>query len=129
MAQHRQSDRGQGRYAGRGPKGYRRDDNRIREDVSEELTQHGDIDASEITVEVRNGEVILTGTVPDRQSKRLAEDIAERSSGVREVQNQLRVGSVSEESSSRAGAGGMSGSESGREQSARTGTKSGTTST
>ena len=38
-----------------------------------------------------NGEVTLTGTVDDRQAKRLAEDIAESVSGVREVHNQIRV--------------------------------------
>jgi osmotically-inducible protein OsmY len=36
------------------------------------LTQHSEIDACDITVEVGNGEVVLTGTVPDRRSKRLA---------------------------------------------------------
>jgi hypothetical protein len=43
-------------------------------------------------VRVSNAEVTLTGTVRDRQDKRLAEDLAEPVSGVREVHNQLRVG-------------------------------------
>ena len=55
------------------------------------LTQDPDIDAINITVEVQGGEVTLKGTVPDRESKRRAEDLAESSSGVKEVQNQLRV--------------------------------------
>jgi hypothetical protein len=50
-----------------------------------------DIDASEITIEVKNGEVTLTGTVNSREEKRHAEAIAEQSPGVREVQNHLRV--------------------------------------
>ncbi len=35
--------------------------------------------------------MILTGTVEDRQAKRLAEDIVERCPGVKDVQNQIRV--------------------------------------
>jgi osmotically-inducible protein OsmY len=80
-----------GRFSGRGPKGYRRSDDRIREDVSEELTRHPEIDASEIDVQVQNGEVTLTGKVEDRHQKRLAEDLAERCSGVNDVHNQLKV--------------------------------------
>jgi osmotically-inducible protein OsmY len=80
-----------GRFYGRGPKGYRRSDDRIREDVSEELYRHPDIDASEIEVQAQNGEVTLTGKVEDRHQKRLAEELAERCSGVTDVHNQLKV--------------------------------------
>jgi osmotically-inducible protein OsmY len=80
-----------GRFTGRGPKGYRRSDDRIREEVSEELTRHPEIDASEIEVKAESGEVTLTGKVGDRHQKRLAEDIAERCSGVNDVHNQLKV--------------------------------------
>ena len=80
-----------GRHFGRGPKGYSRSDERLTEDLNERLTQHPDIDASEIEVNVRNGEVTLTGTVDDRQTKRMIEDLAEEVSGVREVHNQIRV--------------------------------------
>jgi len=80
-----------GHYSGRGPKGWQRSDERIREDVSERLSDHPHIDASEIEVTVNNGEIALSGTVEDRQAKRLAEDIAESVSGVREVHNQIRV--------------------------------------
>lgn len=67
-----------GRHAGRGPEGYQRSDERIREEIDERLTHHGDMDATEIDVQVQSGEVTLTGTVADRQAKRLAEDIAGR---------------------------------------------------
>jgi hypothetical protein len=80
-----------GPHAGRGPKGWQRSDERIREDVSERLADHPDIDASEIEVQVNNGEVTLSGTVDQRLNKRLAEDIAEGVSGVRDVHNQIRV--------------------------------------
>ena len=80
-----------GRYAGRGPKGYQRSDDRIREEICDRLTEDGEVDASEIEVSVQNGEVTLEGAVLDRQMKRDAEDCAERVSGVREVNNRLRV--------------------------------------
>ncbi len=85
---------GSGPHSGRGPKGYRRADDRICEDVCEALTQHGDIDASEVEVRVEQGEVILSGMVEDRRQKRLAEDLAERCSGVQDVRNELRVSST-----------------------------------
>ena len=83
--------RSSGGYAGRGPKGYRRSDERIREEISDQFMDNDELDASEIEVMVVEGVVTLSGTVPDRQSKRLAEDIAENGSGVRDVMNQLKV--------------------------------------
>jgi hypothetical protein len=80
-----------GQFTGHGPKGYRRSDERIHEDVNEALAQHGELDAREIEVKVQNGEVTLSGTVTERQFKRLAEDLAERCSGVHDVHNQIRV--------------------------------------
>jgi osmotically-inducible protein OsmY len=78
-------------YAGRGPKGYKRSDDRIREDVSEVLTRSHDVDASNIEVTVNDGIVVLSGTVDDRHAKRMAEDLAQDVSGVRDVENQIRV--------------------------------------
>jgi len=80
-----------GTHAGKGPKGYQRTDERIREDVCVRLTDHPEIDASEVEVRVDGGEVTLSGTVEDRRVKRLAEDVTHSVSGVRDVHNQLRV--------------------------------------
>ena len=80
-----------GPYAGRGPRGYQRSDERIREDVCDRMCEHGGLDASDIEVRVNNAEVTLVGTVRERQDKRLAEDLADQVSGVREVHNQIRV--------------------------------------
>lgn len=80
-----------GRFTGRGPKGYTRSDERIREDVSDRLEQHGEIDATEIEVRVSNGEVTLEGTVEDRWMKRMAEDVVEDCPGVKQVNNRIRV--------------------------------------
>lgn len=71
--------------------GYRRSDDRIREEVCERLTQHGRIDPRGIDLEVVDGEVILKGRVKDRQTKRMAEDIALLVSGVVDVRNELRL--------------------------------------
>lgn len=80
-----------GPHTGRGPRGYRRSDDRIFEDVCERLSRHGQIDASDITVKVDDGEVSLTGTVDNRRTKRMVEDVAESVNGVRDVRNELRV--------------------------------------
>jgi len=94
--------RNRGRFTGRGPKGYIRSDDRIREDVSDRLEQHGEIDATEIEVRVSSGEVTLEGTVEDRRTKRMAEDLVESCPGVKEVHNRLRVqGSSAQSTSSR----------------------------
>ncbi len=80
-----------GQFTGRGPKGYTRSDDRIREDVCDRLEQHGEIDASEIEVRVSNSEVTLEGTVEDRWMKRMAEDLVEDCPGVKNVDNRIRV--------------------------------------
>jgi osmotically-inducible protein OsmY len=76
---------------GRGPKNYTRSDERIREDINDRLTDYDYIDASDIDVNVQNSEVILTGIVDSRYEKRMAEDVAEKVSGVSNVENRLRV--------------------------------------
>lgn len=80
-----------GAYVGRGPKGHRRTDQRLYEDVCDALTRDPHVDASDIDVTVEDGEVTLKGAVTDRFQKRQAEHCAERVSGVRDVHNRLRV--------------------------------------
>lgn len=81
----------QGEYRGRGPKNYTRSDERIREDVNDRLSDDSWLDASEIEVQVSKCEVTLTGMVNSREDRRRAEDIAEQVSGVKHVQNNLRI--------------------------------------
>jgi hypothetical protein len=85
------SEHRRGRFYGLGPKGYRRSDERIREEISDRLMMHPDIDASDIEVLVSRGVVTLTGTAEDRHEKRLADLIAEDVVGVDDVENQLKV--------------------------------------
>lgn len=79
------------RYRGYGPKNYKRSDERIREDVSDRLSDDPYVNAEEIEVLVSNSEVTLSGTADDREQRRRAEVVAERISGVSHVQNNLRV--------------------------------------
>jgi len=83
--------RAEPKHRGKGPKGFIRTDERIREDINCRLTDDAYVDASDVEVTVSNGEVTLTGTVPDKSSKRRAEDISELVSGVSNVENRLRV--------------------------------------
>jgi osmotically-inducible protein OsmY len=80
-----------GPMSGRGPEGYQRSDERIKEDVCERLSHHGQLDASKVRINVQNGEVTLEGEVESRGAKRMAEDAVDSVSGVRDVHNQLRV--------------------------------------
>jgi hypothetical protein len=78
------------KMTGRGPKGYKRSDERIREDVSERIARSS-IDADEVEVKVESAEVTLTGFVASRWDKRMLEDIAEDVFGVEEVHNHLKL--------------------------------------
>lgn len=80
-----------GPFTGVGPKGYRRKDERILDDINERLTRHGQVDASNISVEVSEGMVTLNGMVSSRREKHIAEYVAESVSGVQDVQNNLCV--------------------------------------
>jgi osmotically-inducible protein OsmY len=80
-----------GGYRGKGPKDYQRSEDRIREDVCDRLTDDDMLDATNINVQVQGNEVVLTGTVNNRDQKRRAEDLVEAISGVRNVENRIRV--------------------------------------
>jgi osmotically-inducible protein OsmY len=82
---------GEGPHSGRGPRSWRRSDQRIEDDVYERLSRHGYIDASEINIEVKDCEVTLKGRVTSKEEKRLAEDVAEGVFGVEDVHNDLKV--------------------------------------
>ncbi len=78
------------KLTGRGPKGYRRSDDRIREDVSERIARSW-VNAEDVEVHVEHGEVTLTGFVSNREEKRALEDIADDVFGVEEVHNHTRL--------------------------------------
>ncbi|MGE0447860.1 MAG: BON domain-containing protein [Vicinamibacterales bacterium] len=78
-------------YAGMGPRGYRRSDQRMLEDVCDRLTDDPRVNASDIEVKCHEGVVTLTGSVTSREEKRHAEDVVESVTGIQDVQNNLRV--------------------------------------
>lgn len=80
-----------GPHYGKGPKGYKRSDDRVREDVCDCIARQGHIDASDVEVKVENGTVILSGTVGQRHHKRVLEQMVERLHGVDDVRNELRL--------------------------------------
>jgi hypothetical protein len=95
-----------GVHRGKGPKGYTRSDDRLKEVICEKLTDDPMIDASEISIEVTGQIVKLTGTVDDRSTKYEIEELVERCGGVKDIDNQLRVRSGSSQSSQMGSQGG-----------------------
>jgi len=100
-----------GPYTGRGPKGYKRSDEKIIEEASQRLERDGHIDASDIEVTAEDGVIRLRGTVDDRQTKRRAEECVESIYGVRDVMNELRV---SQQGTQQQGSQGTQASQNGR---------------
>jgi osmotically-inducible protein OsmY len=124
----RRMDRMQERqHKGRGPKNYQRSDDRIKEDINDRLSDDWFVDASDIDVTVQNGEVTLSGHVDERTAKRRAEDIAEAVSGVKHVENRLRVTSSSSTSSTSSYTGSGSSTESSMGSGSTSGSATGTT--
>ena len=82
---------GRGSQYGRGPKGYSRSDDRLSEEINEQLMRDPDIDASEVEVKVERGVVTLGGSVEDRRVKHEIENLVAGVMGVKDVANQLRI--------------------------------------
>lgn len=109
-------------FRGKGPRNYSRSDDRIREDVNDRLSDDPWLDASEIEVTVNSAEIILSGTVNERSEKRRAEDLAESVSGVKHVENRIRVGKNQNSGSSQTSGGAYPSSETSASQTGVTGT-------
>ena len=90
-AERRREDELKAGHRGKGPRSYKRPDGRIQEDINDRLTEDPYVDATDIEVAVAGGDVTLTGVVQSREDKRRAERLAEEVSGVRDVQNNLRL--------------------------------------
>jgi osmotically-inducible protein OsmY len=78
-------------FRGKGPKGYRRSDQMIHDDVGEALYRSSEVDASNIEVFVERGVVTLKGFVADRDQKKMAEATVENLTGVEDIYNEIRV--------------------------------------
>lgn len=80
-----------GPYSGMGPKAYEGDQNVSVQEAALRLTQHGQVDASDIELVFEDGEIVLRGTVASDEMRRLAEDALRDLGGVGNVQNSLQV--------------------------------------
>lgn len=78
-------------YRGVGPRGWAPSSARVHDAVCQALADEPWLDASDILVEVDAGEVTLVGTVASRAQKRIADHLAHRVRGVRDVHNRLAV--------------------------------------
>lgn len=78
-------------HQGKGPKNYQRSDESIKEEIIKVLTEAREIDASDIEVDVKEGEVFVTGAVPERKMRYWAEDAIYKVRGVQDVNNQIKV--------------------------------------
>jgi osmotically-inducible protein OsmY len=76
-------------HRGRGPKGYVRSDERLREIICERLTDDPNIDAREVSIEVTNQVVKVSGSIDNRRSKHEIEELIEGVGGVQGIDNQL----------------------------------------
>ncbi len=81
----------QGPFNGVGPNGFLRSDRRIRQDLLQRLALDKSFDAKNIVVDVKKGEVMLRGSVQDRQARCLAEELAFSVPGTTCVHNELRI--------------------------------------
>lgn len=88
-ARDRAEDRGP--HYGKGPRGYKRSDARILEEVCEAIADQGHIDATAVEVGVVEGLVTLRGTVEQRRDKKGLEHLVELIRGVEEIQNDIRL--------------------------------------
>jgi hypothetical protein len=78
-------------HRGKGPKGYRPSDDRLRERICERLTDDPFIDATDVDVSVANGEATLSGEVDSRQMKFAVEELVAGIYGITSVDNTIRV--------------------------------------
>lgn len=76
----------------RPPRNYKRSDELIRDEICKRLALNPEVDATDVDVIVKDGEVTLRGALDDRFEKRLVEEIIENTFGVRDLLNEVRIG-------------------------------------
>lgn len=68
-----------------------RNDERIKRDVAAQLSRNSRVDSGAVNVEVTDGEVTLSGTLPSLSVCMAAVEMSESVAGVRSVKNNLKV--------------------------------------
>lgn len=80
-----------GEHFGKGPRNWKKSDERIKEEICEALYYDRFVDASDIDVSVEDGVVYLRGWVESRDAKREAEKCIEDVVGVFDIRNELHM--------------------------------------
>jgi osmotically-inducible protein OsmY len=81
-----------GYFDGKGPRNYKKEKEKIYEEVCEALYWDPYVDARDLEVSVDDENcVVLTGEVDSRFAKRKAEEVSEQVSGVNDVFNRLTI--------------------------------------
>lgn len=75
------------KHHGKGPRNFSRNDEHLKEEVSEAFLMSPELDPQNIDVAVKDGVVTLRGSVRIREDRFLAEDLALDVSGVKDVIN------------------------------------------
>ena len=87
-------------HRGKGPRGFKRSDERYQEIACEILTEDPRIDAHDVDVHVQEGELLLTGFVESRRTKFLIEDLLANALDC-EITNRLQIRRPQDTSASR----------------------------
>ncbi len=66
-------------------------DDDIRREVTERLKQATGLDSRNISIEVQDSGVTLTGQVPDEHTRHAIEELVAACPGVQDVENRIRV--------------------------------------
>jgi len=68
-----------------------RNDVKIKKDVAVQLSRDNQVDSGTVNVEVKDGEVTLSGTLPSLSVSMAAVEMTEKVAGVRSVKNKFKV--------------------------------------
>jgi len=68
-----------------------RNDEKIKKDVAAQLSRSSRVDSGAVKVEVSDGEVTLSGTLPSLSVSMAAVEMTEKVAGVRSVKNKFKV--------------------------------------
>jgi osmotically-inducible protein OsmY len=78
-------------FAGKGPRGWRLSDEKLKERVSEVLMRSHEVDPSRLEVFVDDGVVTLKGEIESKGMRRVAEDLVGSIPGVEDVFTELKI--------------------------------------
>lgn len=78
-------------FSGRGPRGYKRSDEKLLDQVCLVLQRTPSVDASDLEVSVEDGCAYLKGTLPNRGMRYLAEDLVDSIPGIVDVFTQIKI--------------------------------------